>query len=158
MLPSPAGFPRTPGRDVRRGGEGRSALQPGPSPARGLGGSHAAVSVRSARTWTAAGLEGGWKGALVQSGPVAPSPSRQDTAAARGGGALRSRARGGAGAKNTRRQRLRGFCWGCGAVGRGGRAGPIWVPLSDMLTFFLVSGGSLWLFSGKSSPSPRPLL
>lgn len=44
---------------------------------------------------------------------------------------------------------------GCGAAGPGGRAGPGWAPLTDMLTFFLVSGGSLWLFAGKSLSGPH---
>lgn len=35
-------------------------------------------------------------------------------------------------------------------MGRVGSTGPGWAPLPDMLTFFLVSGGSLWLLAGKS--------
>lgn len=97
---SPAGFPRTPGPDVGgKGGDCCSALRPGPSPARGLGGSAAPLSAGDAPG--PGGLRAG--GGLRCGARAAPSPSRRVSAEARGGGAAEQ----GAGAKNTRRRRRR---------------------------------------------------
>ena len=54
------------------GGEARSALQPGPSPARGLGGSYAGVSVPGAGTWPAAKLAAS---ASAERAPGPPPPA-----------------------------------------------------------------------------------
>lgn len=153
LRPSPARFPRTPCPDV--GGEGGGGDgRPAPASAVRVGGAFEVGGRPSPRRAS------GRQRSRVRSARRGPRPGGDSAATARGGGAAEQ----GAGAKNTRRRRGGGGAAAaglrsCGAAGCGPgklyRARP--APLTDMLTFFLVSGGSLWLFVGKSPSCPRPL-